>query len=218
ELRSGRTARSNYTAKEGVRHRHPRGDFLGFSYFFLSSSLPTSRWRSTAALGPKSSSSKNCRTSTSPSPSGPWRFGMRLAQSTTSSRDLTWITQYPAISSLLSVNGPSTMARFPPENLTRNPLELGRNPDRSRSTPAFISSSLYLAIADNNSSLGMTPASDSSLALTIIMNRMVFSPYPGGPKGQPFPTAFPGTTNVPGGNRHAAERVGAIPGLKSEIF
>src|ERR1700739_1570563 len=55
----------------------------------------------------------------------------------------------------------------------RAPFELDCRPLRSRSTPAFISSSLYLAMALSSASLGMTPASDSLLALTIIMNFMV---------------------------------------------
>src|SRR5882724_9214957 len=84
--------------------------------------------------------------------------------------------QYPAISSLDSVKGPSTTVRFPPENLTRAPFELACSPAASSSTPAFISSSLYLPIAESNSSLGITPASESLLAFTIIMNRIVLSP------------------------------------------
>src|SRR5450631_672176 len=93
-----------------------------------------------------------------------------------SSRDFTWMTQYPAISSLDSAKGPSVTVRFPPENLTRAPFELACNPAASSSTPAFINSSLYLPIADINSSLGITPASESLLAFTIIMNRIVRSP------------------------------------------
>src|SRR5207253_2267151 len=61
----------------------------------------------------------------------------------------------------------------PPENLMRKPLELDWSPARSRSTPAFINSSLYLPIAERSSSLGMMPASESLLAFTIIMNLMV---------------------------------------------
>src|SRR2546429_6836190 len=72
--------------------------------------------------------------------------------------------QYPAISSFDSVKGPSTTVRFPPENLMRAPLELGCRPARSRSTPAFSSSSLYFPIADRSSSLGILPASESLFA------------------------------------------------------
>src|SRR5882724_550683 len=80
------------------------------------------------------------------------------------------------MSSFASVKGPSIMVRLPPEDLMRVPLELGCRPARSSSTPAFMSSSLYLPIADRRASLGMTPASDSLLAFTIIMNFMVVSP------------------------------------------
>src|SRR5436190_4070966 len=80
------------------------------------------------------------------------------------------------MSSFASVKGPSTMVRFPPENLMRVPFELGWRPARSSSTPAFINSSLYLAILESSSSLGILPASESLLAFTIIMNFMVVSP------------------------------------------
>src|SRR5579864_4180465 len=84
--------------------------------------------------------------------------------------------QYPAMSSLVSVNGPSMTVRLLPENLMRKPLELGWSPARSSSTPAFISSSLYLPIAEKSSSPGMTPASDSLLAFIIIMNFIFVTP------------------------------------------
>ena len=41
-----------------------------------------------------------------------------------SSIDLTCHSQKPAISSFVSVNGPSITVRFPSENLTRTPFEL----------------------------------------------------------------------------------------------
>src|SRR5215472_9799574 len=84
--------------------------------------------------------------------------------------------QYPEISSFASVKGPSTTVRFPRENLMRAPLELGCSPARSRSTPAFSSSSLYFPIADKSSSLGILPASESVFAFTIIMNRIHATP------------------------------------------
>src|SRR6266481_3066500 len=78
------------------------------------------------------------------------------------------------MSSLVSANGPSTTAtRLPFEYLTRAPLELECSPLRSKSTPAFISSSLYLAMELSSASLGMTQASDYLLAFTIIMNFMI---------------------------------------------
>src|SRR5712692_2949929 len=84
--------------------------------------------------------------------------------------------QYPAMSSLVSAKGPSMTVRLAPENLMRAPFELGWSPAPSRSTPAFISSSLYLPIAERRSSPGMMPASQSLLAFTIIMNLIVMSP------------------------------------------
>src|SRR5260221_11868342 len=81
------------------------------------------------------------------------------------------------MSSLVSVKGPSTTVRLLAlENLMRAPFELGWRPERSSSTPAFISSSLYLPIAESDASLGITPASDSLLAFTTIMNFMVIAP------------------------------------------
>src|SRR5579871_2159517 len=68
------------------------------------------------------------------------------------------------------------MLRLPAENFTRNPFELGWSPDKSTSTPAFISSSLYFPMALRSSGLGILPASESGFALTIIMNRTVLSP------------------------------------------
>src|ERR1700686_4438628 len=80
------------------------------------------------------------------------------------------------MSSLVSAKGPSMTEVLPPENRTRAPLALDWSPERSTRTPAFISSSLYLAIAARSSSLGILPASLSLLAWTIIMNLTVLSP------------------------------------------
>src|SRR5215471_571005 len=90
--------------------------------------------------------------------------------------DFTWISQYPAISSLVSVKGPSVTVRFSPEKVTRAPFELAWSPSAASSTPAFASSSLYFPIAARSFSSGRTPASESLLALTITMNRIVLSP------------------------------------------
>src|ERR1043165_9427983 len=81
------------------------------------------------------------------------------------------------MSSFVSANGPSTMVFFPPEHCTRRPFELGCSPAPSSITPALTSSSLYLPIAASISSLGITPASLSLLAFTIIMNRMFVHPF-----------------------------------------
>src|SRR5579859_5639312 len=66
--------------------------------------------------------------------------------------------------------------RLLPENLTRAPFELGCRPSAASSTPALTSSSLYLVISVSSFSSGRTPASDSLLALTRTMNRMIASP------------------------------------------
>src|SRR5262249_54990241 len=82
------------------------------------------------------------------------------------------------MSSFASVNGPSTTVRFPPVYLTRQPFEDGCSPDASSSNPAFASSSWYVVIAANIFSFsgGNLPASESLVALTTIMNRIVASP------------------------------------------
>src|SRR3989454_12300846 len=77
------------------------------------------------------------------------------------------------MSSFASVKGPSTTVRFAPEYLTRHPLELACSPEASSRTPAFCSSSWYFAISVRIFSCGMTPASESFVAFTMIMNRIV---------------------------------------------
>src|SRR5215217_6354653 len=66
-----------------------------------------------------------------------------------------------------SANGPSMTARFPPESRTRLPMALGRSPARSMSTPASLSSSLYLPISPRSSSLGAAPGCGSPLIINI---------------------------------------------------
>ena len=65
---------------------------------------------------------------------------------------------------------------FLPVNLTRAPLELGASPSPASITPALTSSSLNLPMSVSSSLLGITPASESLLALTRTMNRMGMSP------------------------------------------
>src|SRR3982074_1257902 len=78
--------------------------------------------------------------------------------------------------SFASANGPSTMLRlFGPSNLTFQPFDVGCSPERSSRTPALDSSSLHLPMVARISSLGICPASESFVAFTIIMNRMVVS-------------------------------------------
>src|SRR5438046_9491860 len=62
----------------------------------------------------------------------------------------------------------------------RQPFELGCSPEASSRTPALCSSSWYLAISAKAGSqtgpIGMSSASESFVAFTMIMNRMVLSP------------------------------------------
>src|SRR5687767_12633182 len=83
------------------------------------------------------------------------------------------MSQKPAISSLVSENGPSITVRLLPENLTRAPFELGWRPSPASITPAFASSSLYLPMSARIFRSGRTPASESLSAFTITMNRIV---------------------------------------------
>ena len=57
----------------------------------------------------------------------------------------------------------------------RQPFEFGCSPDASSGAPAFASSSWYVAIAAMSFSSGMTPDSESFVAVTKIMNRIVVS-------------------------------------------
>src|SRR2546422_1888048 len=83
------------------------------------------------------------------------------------------------MSSFASVKGPSTTVRFAPAYFTRHPFELACRPEASSNTPAFCSSSWYFAISVRIFSCGMTPASESLVAFTMIMNRIVLSPLLG---------------------------------------
>src|SRR5213593_1690561 len=61
----------------------------------------------------------------------------------------------------------------------RQPFDVAWSPEASSNTPALCSSSWYFAISLRAFSSGITPASESWLAFTTIMNRMVLSPLPG---------------------------------------
>src|SRR5262249_38364127 len=91
--------------------------------------------------------------------------------------DLTCHSQKPAINSFDSVNGPSITVRLVPSKRTRLPLELACSPSPASMTPAFTNSSLNLPIAARISGPGRTPASDSLLAFTMTMTRIVVSPF-----------------------------------------
>src|SRR5207253_6678158 len=155
-----------------------------------------SRWLSSCALSsgdrlaPKSSASNTRRISMSSLLV--WN-GERRIHSMASSMDFTCHSQKPAISSLVSVKGPSITRLLPPPNLTRTPLALECSPSPASITPAFTSSSLNLPISLRISRLGSTPASESLFALTITMTRMT---------GSFFGYAYGSTTSEPRGNRH----------------
>src|SRR6184192_58280 len=122
----------------------------------------------------KSDASATRRISTTPAwPSG---LGIRLIHSTHSSRSRHWRIQNPPTSSLVSANGPSTtLGSSVLEKTIRAPCELGVRPSPASITPALTSSSLNFAISVSSSALGPLPASESSFALTITMNRIAVS-------------------------------------------
>src|SRR5437764_5409336 len=89
--------------------------------------------------------------------------------------------------SWVSVKGPSITVFWSAENRTRFPLELGCSPSPASITPALASSSLYLPMSARICSLGIAPASLSSLAFTSTITRIVISPlgciFGAGPPG-----------------------------------
>src|SRR5215471_17786052 len=76
------------------------------------------------------------------------------------------------MSSLVSAKGPSRTVLFSPEKRTRLPLLLGWRPSAANIMPAFTSASLNLPISAKSFSLGITPASEFLVALTITMTRI----------------------------------------------
>src|SRR5262245_28101640 len=122
---------------------------------------------------PKSSAVNTWRISISDSPG--CGLGQRLTQSMAAASEATSHSQKPAISSLVSVNGPSVTRRLLPEKVTRAPFELGCRPSPASMTPAFTSSSLNLPMAAKSSWLGSSPASDAFVALTKTMTFIVCS-------------------------------------------
>src|SRR5262245_25852490 len=67
-------------------------------------------------------------------------------------------------------------ARLLPEKRTRAPLLEGCRPSPASMRPAFTSSSLNLPISVRSCSLGIWPASDALVALTMTMTFMTWSP------------------------------------------
>src|SRR6266850_6930601 len=103
-------------------------------------------------------------------------LGQRFTHSTASCMDFTCHSQYPATSSLVSVIGPSITVRLAPENRTRFPSLLGLSPSPASMMPAFTSSSLNAAISFKSfSSPGLISTSDSLVAFTMTITRMVVS-------------------------------------------
>src|SRR5699024_1592296 len=80
--------------------------------------------------------------------------GQRLAHSTASACEETWMTQYPAMNSLASVKGPSTTVASPSRKITSAPSEVGASPSPASRTPALAISSLYAPIASYTSGVG----------------------------------------------------------------
>ena len=81
-------------------------------------------------------------------------------------------SQKPATSSFVSANGPSTTVRFEPVNLIRAPLVLGCSPSPESMIPALTSSSLNLPMSSSSLRLGISPASEPFVALTMTMKRI----------------------------------------------
>src|SRR6266404_3136756 len=82
----------------------------------------------------------------------------------------------PICTSLASAKGPSVTVGFPPENVTRAPIEGGWSPSSASSTPAFCRDSLYFIIAATALASGIVPGAAFSYPFGIIsiMNRIVF--------------------------------------------
>src|ERR1700724_3760993 len=105
------------------------------------------------------------------------------ADSIASFFDLNSRTAYPPTTSLASVKGPSIVVSCPRESRTRVLIAVGARPPFATIAPALVASSLSFAIA-SMSSLGGGP--EFSADLTIIMNRIVISPFSFG-LGAEFP-------------------------------
>src|SRR4029077_8668169 len=117
-----------------------------------------------------SSGSINGRISTSESSIE--QFGHFFTQSIASCSEETFQIENPAMSSVVSANGPAVTVRFEPENRTRAPQELGVSPPATSMIPALINSLLNLSMASNISMGGISPASDAFVALPMIMTLM----------------------------------------------
>src|ERR1700761_3371128 len=125
------------------------------------------------------------------------------------------MSQKPAISSLVSANGPSTIVGFEPANLMRAPFEDGCKPSPESMIPAFTSCSLKAPISANSSFVGRTPASLRSVALTMTMNRIgvsllvsggsTYAPSDASPNRH-AETSFYGHRSLPGADAFGTRR------------
>src|SRR5437868_1325614 len=117
------------------------------------------------------------RISFSPSPATSMK---RRLHSIASSFDLTSKSAKPAISSLVSVKGPSVTVNFPPEYRTRAPFELGMHPSVASSTPALVISSMSFPMLAIVSWLGGVPSgaagrySPKNFMLVLLVDRLGF--------------------------------------------
>ena len=102
----------------------------GDSDYFLAAIWARSRSSCSRSSGvnasPKSSASNTWRISISDSPA--IGLGQRFTHSIASSFDFTWISQKPAISSLVSANGPSMTVRLLPGEPDAGALRAGLQP------------------------------------------------------------------------------------------
>src|SRR5215472_4672824 len=115
------------------------------------------------------------------------------------------MSQKPAITSLVSVKGPSVTWRFPSFTLMRNPFDVACSPSANRKIPAFFISSLYFLIAVTISVLGtaVSFSSGSGGHGNSIMNRIFSSPleWEPGPQQTENPSPIM-MTNDHHSNRH----------------
>jgi hypothetical protein len=102
-------------------------------------------------------------------------LGQRFTQATASAMSLTCQSQNPATSSLVAGKGPSMTVRLVPSKATRLPSADGFRPSPACMMPASMSSSLNLPMAANISVEGIRPASESPVAFTRTITRIVVS-------------------------------------------
>src|SRR5690606_22614000 len=129
--------------------------------FSCSATLPV------VSTSEKSSISYSARISISDSSS--IGLGHCFTHSIASSMDLTFQIQNPATNSLVWVKGPLVTVRRLPLKRMRTPSLLGFRPSPNSISPAFTSFSLKSPIAVSRVSLGIFPASELEVALTITM-------------------------------------------------